>query len=131
MSTWERNYRASPRVRLVVSAAMVLFLGYLGIAASEEPIAPKMSWDGDSYLNAARYLLKTHRPMRLGQRPPLYPAVLALSLSLRGEQGLSAVVILQRVLWLGSGLLIFGLVYILNRKLLTAMLAGCLYYTLC
>ena len=110
-------------------AAAVLAFGLLVLATSGEPATPILSYDGESYLSAARRIAFEGKPPSIDMRPPIYPALLAAFLRLGGSSPLVPLVHLQRGLWLATGLMVFAVVQRLQPRQAVAVAAGVAYLT--
>jgi hypothetical protein len=113
-------------------ALVVTAFGLVTLAASGEPLAPILLFDGPSYVALAEHV-RTHwffPPPSMNLRPPLYPTVIAVAGWLTGTDGLAAVVRLQALAWLAVGPLVMLWIYRVDGRPLLAVTMGCLTYTL-
>lgn len=120
------------RGRLALWALAVAAFGMLAIGTSGESFTPQLMFDGASYVALAEHI-RAHwfvPPPSLNLRAPLYPAVIAVAGWLTGSDGLAAVVKLQALGWLLTGLLVGFWTYRVSGRLAVGALAGCLYYSL-
>lgn len=85
---------------------------------------PILSYDGDSYLAAARPVALEGKPPGIETRPPLYPLLIAGLLHWGGSAPLVVLVHLQRGLWLATGLLVLASVASLRARKRIAVAAG-------
>ena len=121
--------RRRPGTSTAAGAAAVLAFGLLVLATSGEPATPILSYDGESYLSAARRIAFEGKPPSIDMRPPIYPALLAAFLRLGGSSPLVPLVHLQRGLWLATGLMVFAVVQRLQPRQAVAVAAGVAYLT--
>lgn len=130
--TGQARERTRPPQIVALWALAIAAFGMLALATSGESFTPKLSFDGASYVALAEHI-RAHwfvPPPSLNLRPPLYPAVIAVAGWLTGSDGLAAVVKLQVLAWLLTGLLAGLWVYRVSGHLVIGGLAGCLYYSL-
>lgn len=105
-------------------AGIVIGVGVLVRLALLVAYEPHIGADGRHYQELALSLLQDGSLGGMGQRPPIYPLLVAGIWSLTGAHNLIAVVIVQNITGLLTALLWFVSVWMLTQSPLAATLAG-------